>query len=274
MGRPAWANDAQWTFLLGHVERYMTVKGTKATKDFWPGLFDGWVAEWPNLPLNSLIPSAGSLEEGTNPESQAIVDKSSEHPESMDKACSAGPSLHNDSDPDNDLPSGTSQPIQTGVAKNKSVLTWRKVNILALLLQMVSLIYAQRLKQFINNHTRVLKDKGHQQKLDLSGKKRSPWQPYQVYSHLYYKKKGLKAQIHSEYEKYLTELLPDAKGKTLFSFTNRRLCEMLEVESEDVKAIVEITRQKGVMVKEDEALKKMLETGMLEEDYHKEKRKL
>ena len=72
MGRPAWANDAQWTFLLGHIERYMTVKGTKATKDFWPGLFDGWVAEWSNLPLDSLIPSAGSLEEGTNPESQVI----------------------------------------------------------------------------------------------------------------------------------------------------------------------------------------------------------
>ena len=267
-------NDVQWTFLLGHVERYMTVKGTKATKDFWLGLFDGWVAEWPNLPLDSLIPSAGSLEEGTNPESQAIVDESSEHPESMDKACSTGPSLHNDSDPDDDLPSGTSQPIQTGVAKNKSVLTWRKVNILALLLQTVLLIYAQRLKQFINNHTRVLKDKGHQQKLDLSGKKRSPWQPYQAYSHLYYEKKGLKAQIHSKYKMYLTELLPDTKGETLFSFTNRRLHEMLEVESEDVKAIVEITRQKGVTAKEDEALKKMLETGMLEEDYHKEKRKL
>ena len=124
----------------------MTVKGTKATKDFWPGLFNGWVAEWPNLPLDSLVPSTGSSEEGTNPESQAIVDKGSEHPESTDKACRAGSSLHNDSDPDDDLPSGTSQPNQTGVAKGKSVLTWRKVNILALLLQTVSLINAQRLK--------------------------------------------------------------------------------------------------------------------------------
>lgn len=49
---------------------------------------------------------------------------------------------------------------------------------------------------------------------------------------------------------------------------------MLEEESGDVKEIVEMTRQKGVTAKEDEALKKMLETGMSEEDYHKEKRKL
>ena len=120
----------------------------------------------------------------------------------------------------------------------------------------------QRLQQFINNHTRVMKTKGHHQKLDLSGKKKNVWQPYQAFSHLYYKK-GLGPSIKREYEEYVAVALPDIKVEEPFVFHNRQLCEMLAVESDDVKQEVEQTRQKGVMVKEEEVLKKMLDEGML-----------
>ena len=49
---------------------------------------------------------------------------------------------------------------------------------------------------------------------------------------------------------------------------------MLAVAGDDVKQEVEQTRQKGVMVKEEEALKKMLDEGMSEDEYCKMKRKM
>ena len=48
-----------WTewcaFLSAQAEHYIPVKGTKATKDFWPELFDGWVLKWPESPLDSAV---------------------------------------------------------------------------------------------------------------------------------------------------------------------------------------------------------------------------
>ena len=68
--------------------------------------------------------------------------------------------------------------------------------------------------------------------------------------------------------------LPDTKVEELFAFHNRRLREMLAVAGDDVKQEVERTRQKGVTVKEEEALKKMLDEGMLEDEYCEMKRKM
>lgn len=132
----------------------------------------------------------------------------------------------------------------------------------------------QRLKQFINNHTRLPKDKAHHTKLDLSGKKRSAWQQFQAYSHLYYEQKGLACIIKTQYENYLAELPVDTKVENLFAFRNRRLREMLEAESDEVKARVEEIRQKGITVKDEEALEKMLDKGMSEDEYYKMKRKM
>ena len=130
------------------------------------------------------------------------------------------------------------------------------------------------MQQFINNHTRITKTKGHCQKLDLSGKKKSIWQPYQAFSHLYYEKRGLGPIIKREYEEYIAAALPDTKVKELFAFHNRQLHEMLAVAGDDIKQEVKWTRQKGVTVKQEEALKKMLDEGMSEDEYCKMKRKM
>ena len=119
-----------------------------------------------------------------------------------------------------------------------------------------------------------MKTKGHRQKLDLSGKKKNIWQPYQAFSHLYYEKRGLGPIIKREYEEYMAAALPDTKVEELFAFHNRRLREMLAVAGDDVEQEVERTRQKGVTVKEEEALKKMLDERMSEDEYCKMKRKM
>ena len=130
------------------------------------------------------------------------------------------------------------------------------------------------MQQFINYHTHVTKTKGHRQKLDPSGKKKSIWQPYQAFSRLNYEKRGLGPIIKREYKEYIAAALPNTKVEELFAFHNRQLHEMLVVVGDVVKQEVEQTRQKGVTVKEEEALKKMLDEGMLEDEYCKMKRKM
>lgn len=47
MGRPAWANEAQYLWLSDQATNYLKIKGTKARAKFFPALFDGWINQWP-----------------------------------------------------------------------------------------------------------------------------------------------------------------------------------------------------------------------------------
>lgn len=128
------------------------------------------------------------------------------------------------------------------------------------------------MRQFINNHTRRATGAGRQTKLDLSGKKHPRWQLYQAYSHLYYKKK-LRHLINDEYTVYLATLPTGIEPDKLFVFRNRRLRELYECESDDVKAEVEALRQKSPSLKEERAVEDMMDEGMSETAVHDALRK-
>ena len=59
-----------------------------------------------------------------------------------------------------------------------------------------------------------------------------------AYSHLYYEKK-LKQIITDDYADYLAALPLNEEGEKLFVFRNRRLRELYEAETDEVKAEVE-----------------------------------
>lgn len=56
MGRPAWANEAQWVWLSAQAVEYMKIKGDKKqTKKFWPIYLDGWQEQWPTPALSVVV---------------------------------------------------------------------------------------------------------------------------------------------------------------------------------------------------------------------------
>lgn len=151
MGRPAWANDAQWAFLSAQAERYIPIKGTKATKEFWPELFDGWMSKWPNIPLDSPVEALTDPSEGDDPHDEPVTGDSlithngtpapaSEHPQSPGEAGNASPSTRNDSTVDDDLSTKTSQPTKNQASKSKKGLTYRVVSTRVSVFQVVCLI--------------------------------------------------------------------------------------------------------------------------------------
>lgn len=124
----------------------------------------------------------------------------------------------------------------------------------------------QRLKDFVNNHTRPGKGEGKPVKLDLSGKARPKWQAYQAYSYLYYNE-SLRGIIVPEYASYVAALPEGAEpAETLFTFRNRRLRELLELETDEVKAAVEEQRQKSPTMKEEKALERLTNEGLSEDE--------
>lgn len=126
---------------------------------------------------------------------------------------------------------------------------------------------------WINNHTRLATGQGRQAKLDLSGKKKPKWQPYQAYSHLYWETR-LKAEIDPEYPSYVAGVPVGGKIQSLFGFRNRRLRERLVDETEAVKAEVDACRGKPMSHKEEEELDEMLKKGLSEDEYHEHNRKM
>ena len=55
MGRPAWANEAQWVW-LNQAAEYMELKGDKKqTAKFWPRYLEGWKEQWPTPALTDLV---------------------------------------------------------------------------------------------------------------------------------------------------------------------------------------------------------------------------
>lgn len=125
---------------------------------------------------------------------------------------------------------------------------------------------------WINNHTRLATGQGRQRRLDLSGKKKPKWQPYQAYSRLYWDTR-LKDEIDPEYLPYVACVPLEGVAESLFAFRNRRLRERLANETEVVKAEVDTYRGKPMSRKEEQELDDMLKNGLSEEDYNEHKRK-
>ncbi|KZP29502.1 hypothetical protein FIBSPDRAFT_988802 [Athelia psychrophila] len=224
MGRPYWATDPQWTWLVAKAIVYMSIKTatyatkqerSKAFKVFWANYFEEWTRQWPNPGLTAVV---------------------KEEPLSDDELS------------DNDTPEkeGEDRPPQKHGRKKKEPLTVRV-----------------RLRQWINNHTRPAKGEGKPVKLDLSGKTKPKWQAYQAYSYLYYDTR-LRAVIVPEYTTYLAGLAEETKPESLFMFRNRRLRELLELEPDDVKSAVEEFRQKSPTLKDQETLERMMGEGLSE----------
>lgn len=56
MGRPAWANDDQWTWLKSQATEYLKIKGKKTeTAKFWPVFLDVWKERWPKPALTDVV---------------------------------------------------------------------------------------------------------------------------------------------------------------------------------------------------------------------------
>jgi hypothetical protein len=128
---------------------------------------------------------------------------------------------------------------------------------------------AQRLKQWMNNHTRSTSTgEGKQKILDLTGRKAKRWQPYQAYSHLYYKDK-LRPIIVTGYLEYLATVLTGEEPDSVFKYRNSQLRRMLEDESDEVKAEVAALCERTLTVREEEEVERMLNENFTEEDAKK-----
>ena len=146
MGRPAWA------FLSAQAERYIPVKGTKATKDFWPELFDGWVSKWPESPLDSAVShltpplqeeqdSHNELTMGNSPVAlNRTLGPRSKLPQTLGDTGYVEPPMGDDSDTEGDLPTETSKSTKTQAGNSKKPLTWQKVSTHASILWGLGLI--------------------------------------------------------------------------------------------------------------------------------------
>jgi hypothetical protein len=76
MGRPAWANEAQWTWLTEQAADYMKIKGDKKqTAKFWPAYLDGWKERWPTPALTDcVIDNTSSTNASTEADSRDVPD--------------------------------------------------------------------------------------------------------------------------------------------------------------------------------------------------------
>jgi hypothetical protein len=131
----------------------------------------------------------------------------------------------------------------------------------------------QRLKQWINNHTRkTLSGEGKPKLLNLSGKKRKRWQPYQAYSHLYYKAR-LRSVITNGYIEYIGGMPDGEEADSLFKFGNRELRAMLENETSEVKAEVNALCEKSVSLQDEAEVEAMLSENLTEAEVREALRK-
>jgi hypothetical protein len=104
--------------------------------------------------------------------------------------------------------------------------------------------------------------------LDLTGRKAKRWQPYQAYSHLYYKQK-LRPLIVAGYLEYLTTVSTGKEADSVFKYRNSQLRHMLEDELDEVKAEVAALCERTLMVREEEEVERMLDENFTEEDVKK-----
>ena len=121
----------------------------------------------------------------------------------------------------------------------------------------------------MNNHTHnTSTGEGKQKMLDLTGRKAKRWQPYQAYSHLYYKQK-LHPIIIAGYLEYLTTVPAGEEPDSVFKYRNSQLRRMLEEEADKVKANVAALCDKTLTVREEEEVERMLNENFTEEDAKK-----
>jgi hypothetical protein len=124
----------------------------------------------------------------------------------------------------------------------------------------------QRLRQWINNHTRKTSSgEGKSKLLDLSGKAARRWQPYQAYSRLFCDTK-LRPIITNAYIEYCKRVPNGEEVDSLFKFQNCELRVMLENETSEVKAQVEMLCQNSVTIKEEAEVEKMLNEDLSDEE--------
>lgn len=120
------------------------------------------------------------------------------------------------------------------------------------------------MKQWINNHTRKTSSgDGKLKLLDLSGKKKKRWQPYQAYSHLYYKTR-LRSVITNAYIEYLVGVSDGEEADSLFKFRNRELRALLENETIEVKAEVDLLCENSVTAQEEAEVEALLNEHLSE----------
>jgi hypothetical protein len=132
---------------------------------------------------------------------------------------------------------------------------------------------SQRLKQWINNHTRkTLSGEGKLKLLDLSSKGTRRWQPYQAYSRLYYDAK-LRPIITNAYIEYCKGLPDSEVPVSLFIFRNRELRAMLENETSKVKEEVAELCEKSLTLKEEAEVEALLNEHLTEQEVKEALRK-
>lgn len=90
------------------------------------------------------------------------------------------------------------------------------------------------------------------------------WQPVQSFSHLYYH--GLKDQLTEEYTVYCAVLPAGKAPEPMLSWRNRRLKELFDAASADVKAKVEQLRATEASASDIKAVEDLLAEGLSAED--------
>lgn len=124
MGRPAWATDAQWTWLKAQAAAYALIKGTNATTDFWPTYLKEWVAKWPIPALEELVkePSANNGgfagTDGADDEPASNAGSGGDDNENDDLALDAGASA--DADAANASPNAANGAEALAIKKRKT----------------------------------------------------------------------------------------------------------------------------------------------------------
>ncbi|KAA1478733.1 hypothetical protein DENSPDRAFT_855106 [Dentipellis sp. KUC8613] len=112
--------------------------------------------------------------------------------------------------------------------------------------------YRQRIKEWFNNRTRGSGGgHGRGRRVLKLGLRRRKMASYQCYQKLYWEKK-LKQQVKPAYKDYLKGLSAGAPAEGELSFRNRMCAELLEKESDEVKALVEKARETNRLAKEGE----------------------
>lgn len=57
MGRPSWACNTKWSFLLEWKAKYLIARKEKKLKQFWPAFFAVYALLWPKPGLQEIIQS-------------------------------------------------------------------------------------------------------------------------------------------------------------------------------------------------------------------------
>lgn len=156
MGRPHWATDPQWAWLMVKVIEYAKLKNS-ATKEpnvfkiFWRNFFDEWARQWPSPALMEIVKhdevappynnamsandnntSATSATPANNNVTPANDEAASVNDEAAPVNNAAAPTTNNDQEAipdDGDAVQKTSVPVQKTHGKSRGPMTMKMVSI-------------------------------------------------------------------------------------------------------------------------------------------------